>query len=93
MPWNIYGGRRKTEENPEIRDVWAVLRQIQNIIGGMSSEVASIALSVNRYDARIEAITVELRQAVGRIEATASALAQLATLADRPGLWDRDGRP
>ena len=88
MPWNPYGRRRKTEEAPDIGDVWAVLRQIQNIIGGMSSEIANIALSVNRYDARIEAVAVELNKAVGRVEAVASALAELASAADRPPIWD-----
>lgn len=83
MPWKPYTTRRKTEVNPTARDIWLALRQMQNVVGGMSSQVASIALSVNRSDARIEHVVSEFGHIVTELRSATEQVAELLNAALR----------
>lgn len=74
MPWRPGSPRHKPELHPEIGDVWAVLRQMQNTLGGLVAQNANVALAATRTDARNENICAQMGDMVVRLEKVASGL-------------------
>jgi len=74
VPWRKQPPRQRTEENPQIRDVWLGVRQCQTLLAGLSSEVATLALSHSRSDARLEHLGGEVARLNASLVALTTAL-------------------
>jgi hypothetical protein len=66
MPWK-FNVRHKAERDPQIRDLWAILRHIQQHIGSIPAMLANIALTQSQQGARLEVLEGHVRAMRGQL--------------------------